>query len=95
MVYITGLTAVAYTVAIASTFLHMGAQLAALPGLNIGFVALLFVSHAGYLASKAFPHSSPAQPGQELGGPSLPAPDGQTPASNAQQDPAVSAPTSR
>jgi hypothetical protein len=55
MFYFTLITIVAYVVAVAAVFSHGPDCIAGLPPLSESMVALLAISHAGYLTSKAVP----------------------------------------
>jgi hypothetical protein len=62
LAYVTGILWLAYAVALANLFRPGdGSRIAALPGLDSGLVALLGISHIGYLTAKAFPQSRPAE----------------------------------
>jgi hypothetical protein len=50
----------AYGFTLGSMFAGDTGKIAAFPGLDTGMVALLGISHAGYLASKAFTHTPPS-----------------------------------
>jgi hypothetical protein len=58
--YVTAILALAYAEAIAQLFRSPAPRIAALPALDSGLVALLGISHIGYLTSKAFPQSRQA-----------------------------------
>lgn len=49
----------AYGAALAALFASAEGKVAALPSLGPEMVVLLGISHAGYLANKAVPHSQP------------------------------------
>ncbi len=59
LIYATTLLTVVYAAALSALFGEPGARINALPAINSGLVALLGVSHAGYLASKAGVQSLP------------------------------------
>lgn len=60
LVYITAMLWLAYAVSLGNLFQAEGGRIAALPDLDSGLIALLGISHAGYLSAKAFPQSRPA-----------------------------------
>lgn len=62
MFFFTLILVLAYGVAIGSMFLHTIGKIEQLPVFDPGMVALLGISHAGYLANKAVPRSDPAAP---------------------------------
>ena len=57
MFYFTLILALAYAVALGSTLVSNTARISEFPALDPGIVALLGISHAGYLTNKAIPHS--------------------------------------
>ncbi len=57
MFYFTLTLVLAYTVALGAMFLGDMSRVATFPDLGQGVVALMAISHAGYLVSKAVPHS--------------------------------------
>lgn len=57
MFYFTLILVLAYAAALAATFAGGEVQIPALPKLDAGMVALLGISHGGYLVHKAIPHS--------------------------------------
>jgi len=57
MFYFTLILVLAYAVTLAATFATSTEKIATLPDLDPGMVALLGISHAGYLVNKAIPHS--------------------------------------
>ncbi len=57
LLYFTVIVIGAYMIAVANMFLHTNNAIASLPALDGGVVALLGVSHAGYLGNKAVKHS--------------------------------------
>ena len=61
--YVTLVVALAYATALGSLFVH-GGPIAAFPALDNGLIALLGISNAGHLASKAIPQSRPGSPVQ-------------------------------
>jgi hypothetical protein len=58
MLYFTLVIVLAYGIGI-GTLLNGTAAIKAFPEIDAGIVALLGISHAGYLANKAVPHSTP------------------------------------
>jgi hypothetical protein len=60
MFFFTLVLVVAYAVALGSLFLHTSGKIGAFPVLDAGMIALLGISHAGYLANKAVPRSDPS-----------------------------------
>lgn len=60
MFFFTVVLVVAYVFALAEKFPELLAAGASFPPLDDGMVALLGISHAGYLAHKAVPHTPPA-----------------------------------
>lgn len=66
--YFTVVLLIAYAVVLASA-LREGGPIMQLPDLDAGMIALLGISHAGYLTFKAVPHTREAQPDDgEAGG---------------------------
>jgi IPT/TIG domain len=61
MFFFTFVLVVAYAVALGSLFLHTDGKIGSLPALDAGMIALLGISHAGYLANKAIPRSDPSR----------------------------------
>jgi hypothetical protein len=61
MFFFTLVLVVAYAVALGSLFLYTSGKIDAFPELDAGIIALLGISHAGYLANKAVPRSDPSQ----------------------------------
>ena len=57
MFYFTLILVLAYAVALGTTFAGTAEKIAEFPPLGPGMVALLGISHAGYLVHKAIPHS--------------------------------------
>ena len=57
MFYFTLILVLAYAVALGTTFAGEAEKIAEFPALGPGMVALLGISHAGYLVHKAIPHS--------------------------------------
>jgi hypothetical protein len=57
MFYVTLVLVLAYALAIGATFASAPGLISMLPRIDPSFVALLGLSHAGYLTYKAFPHS--------------------------------------
>jgi len=57
MFYFTLILVLAYAVALGTTFAGTAEKIAEFPALGPGMVALLGISHAGYLVHKAIPHS--------------------------------------
>ena len=62
LLYFTLIVIGAYMIAVANQFLNTQTAIASLPALDGGVVAMLGVSHAGYLSNKAVGHSSSAMP---------------------------------
>jgi hypothetical protein len=60
MFFATIILTLAYAAAIGSLFASTTPKIDALPGVDTGLVALLGISHAGYLTAKAIPQSRPA-----------------------------------
>jgi hypothetical protein len=60
MFFFTLVLLFAYGTALAALFKGAGRQILALPALDTGMLALLAISHAGYLVNKALPHSESA-----------------------------------
>jgi hypothetical protein len=60
MLYFTLVLVLAYAVALGRTFASSGADISAFPAIDPSMVALLGISHAGYLTHKAIPHSAAA-----------------------------------
>jgi hypothetical protein len=60
MFFFTLVLVVAYAVALGSLFLNTSGKIDAFPELDAGIIALLGISHAGYLANKAVPRSDPS-----------------------------------
>jgi hypothetical protein len=58
--YFTIVLVLAYVVALGTGFATSGARISGLPALDSSMVALLGISHAGYLTHKAIPHSMAA-----------------------------------
>jgi hypothetical protein len=61
LAYATAILWLAYAASLGGLFQADDGRIAALPGLDSGLVALLGISHAGYLTAKAFPQSRPAE----------------------------------
>jgi hypothetical protein len=59
--YVTLILILAYAAALVALFGSDTPRIAALPELDSGLIALLGISHAGYLTTKAFPQSRPAE----------------------------------
>jgi hypothetical protein len=57
--YFTLILVFAYAAALVGSLSAVSGQLKALPTLDASMLALLAISHAGYLANKAAPHSAP------------------------------------
>lgn len=57
MFYVTLILLVAYGAAIGAAFADVKGLITALPAIDASFIALLGISHAGYLTSKVAPHS--------------------------------------
>ncbi|MAS36280.1 MAG: hypothetical protein CL610_19910 [Anaerolineaceae bacterium] len=74
--YVTLIVIGAYMIAVANLFLSTQTAIASLPALDGGVVAMLGVSHAGYLGNKAVSHNegaqsadaNPAPPPEDQGG---------------------------
>jgi hypothetical protein len=60
MFFFTLVLLFAYGTALAALFKTSGGKIAALPALDAGMLALLAISHTGYLINKALPHSESA-----------------------------------
>jgi hypothetical protein len=60
MFYFTIVLVLAYAVALGTAFASSDARIGELPAVDSSMVALLGISHAGYLTHKAIPHSEPA-----------------------------------
>lgn len=60
LIYFTLIVIGTYMIAVANLFLNTQTAIGSLPALDGGVVALLGVSHAGYLSNKAVPRSSSA-----------------------------------
>ena len=60
MFFFTLILVLAYAVAIGTAFTGTALKISDFPALNAGMVALLGISHAGYLVHKAVPHSQTA-----------------------------------
>ena len=60
MLYFTLVLVLAYAVALGRTFAGSEADISAFPAIDPSMVALLGISHAGYLTHKAIPHSAAA-----------------------------------
>jgi len=60
--YFTFILALVYAIALGALFASQEAAIKAFPDMDAGMLALLGISHAGYLVNKAVPHS--ADPGQ-------------------------------
>jgi hypothetical protein len=58
MFYFTIVIVLTYAVALGTALRQSTGQLSAFPDLDRGMIALLGISHAGYLTSKAVPHSA-------------------------------------
>jgi hypothetical protein len=58
--YFTVVLVLAYAVALGTAFAGSAARIGEFPALDSGIVALLGISHAGYLTHKAIPHSESA-----------------------------------
>lgn len=56
--YFTFILALVYAIALGTLFASSAAQLKAFPDVDAGMLALLGISHAGYLVNKAVPHSA-------------------------------------
>jgi len=59
MLFFTVILVFAYTVTLAHWFWKPDGAISSLPTLDPGMTALLAISHGGYLANKAVPHSAP------------------------------------
>jgi hypothetical protein len=57
MFFFTLVLVLTYTVALTYTFAHVSTSITELPPVDQGMVALLGISHAGFLTNKAIPHS--------------------------------------
>jgi hypothetical protein len=57
MFYVTLILVLAYVLAIGASFTSATGEITMLPRVDASFVALLGLSHVGYLTYKAFPHS--------------------------------------
>ena len=69
MFFFTLITALAYAVALGHIFInHPGGAVSGLPALDQSMLALIAISHGGYLTSKAVPHSQPKTEGTGSGG---------------------------
>jgi hypothetical protein len=60
MFFFTLILLFAYSTALAALFKTGGGKITALPAMDTGMLALLAISHAGYLVNKALPHSESA-----------------------------------
>lgn len=60
MFFFTLVLLFAYGTALAALFKTNGGKITALPAMDAGMLALLSISHAGYLVNKALPHSESA-----------------------------------
>jgi hypothetical protein len=60
MFFFTLVLLFAYGTALAALFKTSGGKIMALPAMDTGMLALLAISHAGYLVNKALPHSESA-----------------------------------
>jgi hypothetical protein len=60
MLFFTLILALAYAAALAALFREGRGAITALPGMDTGMLALMGISHAGYLVNKALPHSESA-----------------------------------
>ena len=60
MFFATLILTLAYAAALGSLFASAATKIGALPDVDTGLVALLGISHAGYLTTKAIPQSRPA-----------------------------------
>ncbi|MEO8609540.1 MAG: hypothetical protein ABI690_16735 [Chloroflexota bacterium] len=60
MFFFTLVLLFAYGTALAALFKTSGGNIPALPAMDTGMLALLAISHAGYLVNKALPHSESA-----------------------------------
>ena len=60
MFYFTIVLVLAYAVALGMAFASSFARISKLPAVDSVWVALLGISHAGYLTHKAIPHSETA-----------------------------------
>lgn len=60
MLFFTLILVLAYASALAALFQRGGGAITALPRVDAGMLALLGISHAGYLVNKALPHSESA-----------------------------------
>ena len=60
MFFFTLVLLFAYGTALAALFKTSGGKITALPAMDTGMLALLAISHAGYLVNKALPHSERA-----------------------------------
>lgn len=60
MFFFTLVLLFAYGTALAALFKTSGGRITALPAMDTGMLALLAISHAGYLVNKALPHSESA-----------------------------------
>lgn len=65
--FFTIVAVIAYTVALVAAMLQAGSIAAffAFPDPGPGLMALISISHAGYLTDKAFPHSTPETPAED------------------------------
>jgi hypothetical protein len=62
LLYVTLIVIGVYMVAVANLFLNTQFAIASLPALDGGVIAMLGVSHAGYLTNKAVPHNTGTEP---------------------------------
>jgi hypothetical protein len=60
MFFFTLILLFAYGTALAALFNSVGSKITALPALDAGMLALMAISHTGYLVNKALPHSENA-----------------------------------
>jgi hypothetical protein len=60
MLFFTVILVLAYTATLAHWFWKPDGSISRLPELDSGMTALLAISHGGYLANKAVPHSAPS-----------------------------------
>ncbi len=79
LIYFTLIVIGTYMIAVANLFLNTQTAIGSLPALDGGVVAMLGVSHAGYLSNKAVPRSSgPAAASAAASDPPPPPQDNQT-----------------
>jgi hypothetical protein len=69
MFFFTVILVLAYGVALGSLFLHTHGKIASFPRVDPGMIALLGISHAGYLSYKAVPRSDSPAGGQDAPAP--------------------------